>query len=290
MWWLLVPAVLVVLAWAGMIVVSRAYRPPQVPHKRDPENFEIPFEEIHFPTAHGKTLYGWWIPAPTGPSENAATLILLHGWSRNVERMLPFIRKLHPAGCNLLAFDARSHGRSDADGNSNMLKFSEDIRAAIDEAVRRGADPERLGVFGHSVGGAASIHAAAHDPRIHAVVTVGAFAHPGILMRADLRKKGMPGILVTLILAYVQHTIGATFDEIAPEAQIGRIEVPVLLVHGERDDVVPLEHAHRLAAAAGPNVTLLTLPKRGHSNCSGDPAFWPAVLEHLRSLQATRSS
>jgi len=267
-----------------MMAVSKAYRPPQVPHKRDPETFGIPFEAIRFPTARGKTLYGWWIPSPTGPPGESATLILLHGWSRNVERMLPFIRKLHPAGFNLLVFDARSHGRSDADGTSNMLKFSEDIRAAIDEAIRRGADPDRLGVLGHSVGGAASIHAAANDRRIHAVVTVGAFAHPGILMRADLRKKGMPGILVMLILAYVQHNIGAKLDEIAPEAQISRIEVPVLLVHGEEDTVVPVEHARRLDAASGANVTLMILPKRGHSNCSRDPAFWPAILEHLQPL------
>ena len=286
LWWLLVPAVLAVLAGAGVIAVSRAYRPPQVPHRRDPATFSIPFEEIRFPTVHGKTLYGWWIPTASQNPGTAATLILIHGWSRNAERMMTCIRKLHPAGFNLLAFDARGHGSSDPDGNSNMLKFSQDIRAALDEAIRRGADPERLGVFGHSVGGAASIHATAHDRRIRALITVGAFAHPGILMRDDLRKKGVPRLFAALILTYVQHNIGAKLDEIAPEAHIGSIEVPALIIHGEQDAVVPVEHARRLSAAAGPNATFLILPKRGHSDCSRDPAFWPAVLAHLAHLNA----
>ncbi len=284
LWWLLVPAVLMVLAGTGAHAVSRAYRPPQVPHRRDPQAFGIPFEPIRFPTAGGKTLYGWWIPTTVRPPERAATLILVHGWSRNAERMMFCIRKFHPAGFNLLAFDARGHGSSDADGTSNMLKFSEDIRAAIDEAVHRGANTDRIGVFGHSVGGAASIHAAAHDPRIRALVTVGAFAHPGILMRADLRKKGIPRMLSRLILAYVEHNIGAKLDQIAPKAHLQTIDAPVLIVHGEQDEVVPVEHARRLRAVAGPNVTFLILPLRGHSDCSRDPAFWPAVFAHLDHL------
>jgi len=277
--WLGVPVVAVALLVAGLAAVSRHYRTPQFPHRRDPGASGIAFDEIRFPTDGAKELYGWWIPAEVG--EGAPTLALVHGWGRNVERVLPFIRQLHPAGFNLIAFDARSHGSSDADGTANMLKFSADIRAALDEAIRRGADPQKLGVLGLSVGGAAAIHAAAHDERIRAVVTIGAFAHPGDLMRVELQEKGTPSILVPVVLRYVEHSIGARLDDIAPQQQIRRITAPVLLVHGADDAVVPVGHGRRLADGGGANVELLVLDGRGHSDCNRDPLFWPRVTALL---------
>jgi Dipeptidyl aminopeptidases/acylaminoacyl-peptidases len=249
--WIALPAAAVALAAGGIFAVDRRFRIPQVPHRRDPGDFGIPFTAIRFPTVRGRSLYGWWIPA-AGGDVNAPAIVLVHGWSRNVERVLPFIRRLHPAGFNLLAFDARSHGSSDKDGIANMLKFSEDVRAAVTEAVRRGAAPGRIGVLGLSVGGAAAIHAAAHDPRIGAVLTIGAFAHPGDLMCEDMRRKGFPGLAIAAILRYVEHNVGARLDVIAPEANVGRITPPLLLVHGEEDAIVPVTHGHRLAAAAPP--------------------------------------
>ena len=277
--WLGVPVVVAVLLAVGMAAVSRNYRTPRMPHRRDPGASNIAFTEIRFPTESGKELYGWWIPVEG--CEKAPTLVLVHGWGRNVERTLPFVRKLHPAGYNLIAFDSRSHGSSDADGTSSMLKFSADIRAALDEAIRRGAVTGKLGVLGLSVGGAAAIDAAAHDERIRAVITVGAFAHPGDLMRAELRGKGIPSILVPVILRYVERTIGARLDDIAPESQIRTIEAPLLLVHGEDDVVVPIDHGHRLAKAGGGNVETLILSNRGHSDCNRDPLFWQRVTTFL---------
>ena len=274
---ILVGVVLILLG--GMAAVSYHYRTPQVRHTRDPGSLGIDFEEISFPTVSEKHLYGWWIPADGRP--DAPTLILVHGWGRNVQRMLPFIEQLHPAGFNLLAFDARSHGSSDADGTGNMLKFSADIRAALDDTLRRGADPSSLGVLGLSVGGAAAIHAAARDERIGVVITVGAFANPGDVMRTDLRAKGIPDFLISAICRYVAYSIGSPLDVIAPERHIPSIKAPVLLVHGDQDTVVPVEHGHRLMAASGSNTELLLLSGRGHSNCNDDPLFWQRVVETL---------
>ncbi|RLE29061.1 MAG: hypothetical protein DRJ61_15285 [Acidobacteria bacterium] len=271
--WFGVLVVVAVILVGGMVAISRYYRTPQVVHRRDPGFSNIPFDEIRFSTDGGKTLYGWWIPS----EGSDRTLVLVHGWGRNVERVLPFVREFHPAGYNLIAFDARSHGSSNADGTANMLKFSADIQAALDEVERRGADPEALGVVGLSVGGAAAIHAAAHDRRIRAVITVGAFAHPGDLMRAELQGKGIPAIIASAVCRYAERSIGARLDIIAPEKQIRGIEAPVLLVHGENDIVVPVDHGRRLAAAGSDNVELLVLSGRGHSDCNDDELFWPRV-------------
>ena len=78
---LLVPIYLVALDFLS----KRAYAYEKKPHRKSPANFEIPFDEVRIPVSQGGSLYGWWIPAnPEKP-----TLVLIHGWSRNVERQQP---------------------------------------------------------------------------------------------------------------------------------------------------------------------------------------------------------
>ncbi len=286
--WLMIPAVVAVVAVGAMAVVARHYRTPQVPHSRSPAEVAVGFEEIRFPTAGGRSLYGWWMPAESPRPGGALTVILVHGWGRNVDRVLPLVPQLHARGCDLLAFDARSHGSSDRHGTSHMVKFSEDVRAAVDEALER-APGAPVAVLGLSVGGAGAIHAAAHDDRIGAVVTVGAFASPADLMRAELRAHGVPGVAAGAVLRYAELSIGRRLDEIAPERQIARVRVPVLLVHGTDDDIVPVEHARRLAAAGGDTARLLLLDGRGHSDCDRDERFWPEVGRALEDCHQPRA-
>jgi pimeloyl-ACP methyl ester carboxylesterase len=279
--WLLVG----VLAAAGLmdLWVRLVYHYPRTPHATTPAAEGIPFSEVRFSTARGRQLYGWWIPAHGAASHPAPpVLILVHGWGRNVERMLAYVRQLHPRGYDLLAFDLRAHGSSDRDGYPNMLMFSEDIRAAVDFVASRGRGP--IGVVGLSVGGGAAIHAAAYDDRIDRVVTVGAVAHPVAVMRPEFEKRHVPYFpVVWLTLEYLQLRIGARFDRFAPVNVIGRAKARMLLVHGEEDAVVAVQQARSLARAGDPaRVRLWTLPGRGHSDCHEEPGFWTAIDTFLR--------
>lgn len=280
--WILAALIIVV----GVIVLGlvRAYRNPKQPHRITPSEKGIPFEEVRFPTRNGRRLYGWWIPAGAGASAPLPTLILVHGWGRNLERMLPYIEELHPTGFNLLAFDSRSHGSSDPDGYSSMIKFAEDIRAAVDFAQRQeGVDGAPVGIIGVSLGGAAAIFAAAEDERIAAVVTIGAFAHPADIMRMELQRKHIPYFpVVWLLFKYVQLRIGASFERIAPVNNIGNTHAKFLLIHGREDRRVPVAHATRLQDAARPRSTELWIVEgSGHSDCHHHPEFWQRVRTFL---------
>jgi pimeloyl-ACP methyl ester carboxylesterase len=251
-----------VLYQAGVVLALRlGWRNARVPHRRDPATLGLAFETVRIPTAGGKTLHGWWIPSGT-PS--APCLVLVHGWGRNVERMLPYVELLHPAGYDLLAFDARHHGSSDADDHATMVKFSEDIRAAVTYAIGRGAP--KVGVLGLSVGGSAAIHAAGCDPRIAAVATVGAFADPSdpratIGRRWWLLAPGLP-----LAFRLTERRIGFRFRDVAPERVVRKARARFLLIHGTEDVVVPVSNARRLAAAGGAAVRTWIIPGRGHSD------------------------
>ena len=261
---IVVVGILVLYQLAVLLVMMVGWRNRRVCHRRDPGSLGFGFEAVRFPTAGAKALYGWWIPSgETG----APVVILVHGWGRNVARVLPYVAMLHPAGFDLLAFDARHHGSSDGDTFASMPKFSEDIRAAVDEIAKHGHPaPEAVGVLGLSVGGSAAIHASAHDSRIAAVATVGAFANPRD-PRATLGRfwwilaPGLP-----LAFRFVEWRIGVRFSAIAPENVIAESRARFLLIHGMADTVVPVAHACRLASAAGPAARFWILPGRGHSD------------------------
>ncbi len=270
---------------AALFLLDRAllhlFKNPENPHKSTPADYDIPFEEVRFPTQGNKSLYGWWVPAGAGA---APTLILVHGWGRNVERTLPYIRRLHKGGWHFFAFDSRNHGSSDKDSFSSMLKFARDIRAAVDFLQTDKKERVRgVGVLGLSIGGAAAIYAAAHDERIKCAVTVGAFAHPGDIMRDDMKRRRMPPFLIAPLLRYVEHKIGARLDAIAPVNNIGAVSAPVFLIHGEKDETVPVEHGRRLSNAGDPEKTALwVVPGRRHSDCHLHAEFWDRLEVFLR--------
>jgi len=271
--------------------VRLVYHYPRRPHTTTPAAVGIPFSEVRFPTRRDRHLYGWWIPAAQEAPEPRATLILVHGWGRNVERTIPYVRHLHRLGYDLLAFDARNHGSSDPDRYPNLLMFSEDIRAAVDFVVQRAAGkPGPIGVIGLSVGGGAAVHAAAQDDRIDRVVTVGALAHPVDVMRPEFQKRHVPYFpVVWLTLEYLQLRIGTRFDRFAPVNVIDKARARILLVHGEDDVVVPIAQAGKLARAGNADtVRLWVIPGRGHSDCHEEPGFWQRIDAFVREGAPSR--
>ncbi|HEY9114389.1 MAG TPA: alpha/beta hydrolase, partial [Bacteroidales bacterium] len=233
-------------------------------HDRNPSDLGIAFSEINFKTKNDRNLYGWWIAG----SENAPLLILVHGWGRNCGRMLPYINKLHKEGYNLLAFDSRNHGNSDKDEFSSMPKFTEDILAAINFAEKKRTFSS-IGLVGLSIGGAASIFAAAKDSRIKSVVTVGAFGSPQEVMIKPLKDRHIPYFpIIWLLFKYLQYKIGLKFNEFAPENFISQAEASFFIIHGTEDSTVNIDQAHRLKTAAKQGkATLWEIKGKGHSNC-----------------------
>jgi uncharacterized protein len=279
---LLVIVIVAALYQAAVVLAVRLlWRNPRVPSRRDPSALGLAFEIVRIPTAHGKTLNGWWIPSSAA---GAPCLVLVHGWGRNVERMLPWIELLHPAGFDILAFDARHHGSSDGDEFASMVKFSVDARAAVDFALRRsGAPKQEVGVLGLSVGGSAAIHAASCDPRIAAVATVGAFADPSEprVLLGRFWWVLAPG--VPLAFALAERRVGFRFRDVAPERLIGRARARFLLIHGTDDVVIPVSNARRLAAAAGAAAESWIIPGRGHSDPHRESGMAARLAAFFRS-------
>lgn len=194
-----------------------------------------------------------WRAEPQGVSteEPVPVVVAVHGWGSHAAMLSSLIAPLVGAGMAVVLFDAASHGDSSREAFSSLPRFAEDL-AAVLEALRRfpALDTRRVGLLGHSLGGAAVLLHAARHGEVKCVASLSSFAHPQEVMERWLRAHRIPGRWIgAAILEHVQEVIGERFDHIAPERQMARIGCPVLVVHGAQDQTVPLSDALRLHEA-----------------------------------------
>ncbi len=247
-------------------------------HRDTPVKYEIDFEEIQIPAVDGGSLYGWFIP--TAPS--APTLILIHGWSRNVQRMMAYIRNLHPQGYNLLVFDARNHGSSTSTPRPTVGTFTEDILSAV-SYLRKSekVSSSEIGLIGLSIGGGASIAAAGRDEGISAIITVGALSHPVMVMSKQFEERHIPQFIGSFLFGYMRLRYGLDFNKIAPVTLISKAKADVFLIHGENDETICLQQAEDLLAARPDKTQLWVVPGKGHSDCHLHAEFWERLEAFL---------
>jgi len=226
-------------------------------------------------------LRAWFLPAPAAGPQPVA--LVLHGWSGSASSILPVAPPLHVAGLHVLLLDARGHGRSDSVDFSSMPGFADDVEHAI-RWLRRNprVEPERIVLVGHSVGAGACLLVAARDPGIAAVVSISSMADAAAYMGQAMRRRGVPGIAIQIVLREIERAIGVRFGEFAPIATISQLRMPVLLIHGAVDSVIPLADAQALRRAAPPSTDLVIVPDADHGDIDRFLAVAPAVTDFLQ--------
>ena len=140
----------------------------------------------------------------------------------------------------------------------------------------------RIGALGMSMGAAAAIIAAAQEPVIEAVVADSGFTSLRAIVVGGLRLLyRLPAFpFAPLIVRFGEVLIGARIGAMRPIDFIARIAPrPVLIVHGERDRLIPIAEAHALYAAARQPVELWIVPDSGHARAASK-----AAEEYLRRV------
>ena len=255
--------------------IKRAFAVPQreLPDTT-PGDFGLVGEEVWIEGPNEKRLHAWFIP--TGATSPA--VVVLHGWGGTGADMLPIAPGLHDLGLHALFLDARTHGLSDEEDFMSMPRFAEDLETAMAWLHHRD-DVTTIGVIGHSVGAAAAILAASRTADVDAVVAVASFAHPEELL---WRAIPYPAPIKWSLLRVIRQMIGVSYNEIAPVNRISEVKAPVLLVHGEDDDVIPVADAHRLHDQL-PGCKLIIVPGGKHSDLEAFEPYFADVDDFLRT-------
>ena len=218
-----------------------------------PAAWGLKFEPIDFKSADGTPLHGWFIPAKDKPAKSAkGTVVFSHGNAGSISYHLGFCAWLAEASYNVIIYDYRGFGKSG--GTVGRRGMIDDVKAAFAYALKRpDIDASRLVSFGHSLGGAQSITALGETPvkGLRAIVIDGAFASYQAMARIIGGQLGAN--LVT--------------DELAPKDFVKKLApVPLLVVHGAADEIVPVSQGLQLYEAAAQPKTLFEVKAGHHGN------------------------
>ena len=237
-------AVVVAAAWLfqrSMIYMPMTGAPPSV------RTFLDRGEDVTLETADGLRLAAWFVP-PEG-SASGTTILVFHGNAGDRSFRLPLAQALSKAGHAVLLTDYRGYGGNP--GRPSEEGLIADARAARTWLVdRRGVDPTRLVYFGESLGTAVAIRLAVEHPPA-AVVLRSPF--PSL---AEVGRKHYPFLPVQLLLR----------DRFSCSDRIARLTCPVLIVAGEVDSIVPVEHSRSLFDAAPEPKRLVVIPGADHND------------------------
>lgn len=234
-------------------------------------------EDVYFKTPDGVTLHGWFVKAHNGVD---GTILVLHGNAENISTHVNSVLWLVDEGFNVFIFDYRGYGRSQ--GSPTIEGVHVDAEAALETLLAMpGVDKNRIIVLGQSVGGAIAVYTVANSPYkkyVKALVIDSAFSSYRLIAREKLGR---------FFLTWpFQYPLSLLFnDDYSPIKWIKQVApVPILIIHGEQDPVVPLHHGRLLyAAAAAPKEFWQTTP-RGHVRSFADAKIREKLIRYLLSL------
>ena len=220
------------------------------------------FEVVTFPSREpGVTLSGWYVEAD--PSAPAVVLTHGIGTGKIAGNILLPAGMLYKNGFNVLIYDLRNHGTSDSDGGRTSVGNKEymDVLGAWDYLVNgRGFDPERVGVFGVSLGGGSTMNAFAEEPRIPALLADSPFADLQQIISEELVRTNYPTFLAPAGIISARAIAGVDLLEHSPkDAVLNAGDRPMFIIHGVNDERVNVHHARDLEALAqetGANLTV----------------------------------
>jgi dipeptidyl aminopeptidase/acylaminoacyl peptidase len=252
------------LTYVGVAVATaeRLTRPTNRPLSVDPREISRDVRPWSTRTADGLTLRGWYLP--TGNQRHL--IVLVHGmWSSWLE-MAGLGRDLHDAGFDVLLFDLRGHGESDASRLYLGRRERTDIRAVMAWAKSEGFSHDRIGWLGYSMGGSTVLMEAARNPEIQVAVVDSPYGDLPKLLEHQLSKhSGLPRWFNPGILMAARWVFGVRTDDLVPIRSAREWgERPLLLIHGESDTIVPIGQARDLARTLGASCLMLTLPGVEH--------------------------
>ena len=212
---------------------------------RYPDENRLTYRDVYFETRDGERLHGWFFPGPgDGP-----VLLFCHGNAGNISHRIENIELLLDAGLGVFIFDYR--GFANSTGKPSESGVYLDGLAAYDWLTTEGGvSPEKVVAFGRSLGAAVALETALAR-EVRAVILESPFTST----------KEMAGTMFPFML--LSPLLPENFNN---QGKIGSLTVPLLVIHGDGDRIVPFSMGERLYRLAPEPKRFHPIPGAGHND------------------------
>jgi fermentation-respiration switch protein FrsA (DUF1100 family) len=224
-----------------------------------PADYGLEYEDVFFAAADGVKLHGWWVPKPGAP-----VLLWFHGNAGNISHRLENVKLLHDlVGVQIFIFDYREYGQSQ--GRISREGTYQDAAAAYRYAAETRKIPTRdLILFGRSLGSALAVDLAMKVP-CRCLIIESAFTNSSEMAR----------LFAPFLFDWRPRV---PYDNLG---KIAQIKVPVLIIHGDQDEIIPVEMGRRLYSQAQEPKELYIIAGSHHND-----TYLVGGREYFRRLQA----
>jgi pimeloyl-ACP methyl ester carboxylesterase len=226
-------------------------------------------------------LKAWLVTPEAAPR---GTVLLVHGWSSDGGRMASLAAPLVSRGFAALLVDLPGHGRTGPVEMYNGKLMVDDIAVVAGwMAANEEAAPRPWAILGYSFGGLGAYVSAARDPRWSALVLLAAPIGAMEATKLYFDGLGLPGsFLIRMLRPSFARLVGVDPDTYDGPRNLPSVGVPVMIVHGDDDRVVPVSHAEGLAASvAGGLGTLVRVPGADHNELMTDETVGRRIADFL---------
>jgi len=238
-------SLIVWLTTVGVLVLQekRVIFQPSRLLRAEPSDFKLQADVLRVATGDGMVLHGWWINRLS-----ETVVIWYHGNAGNIADRLDnarwFVDRFNVA---VVLVDYRGYGQST--GTPSEAGLYLDGLAIYDEVRRRGVGDKDVVLFGRSLGAAVAIEVA-RERSARALVLEAAFSSVPALARSH----------------YWFVPRAAVRTRMDNMSKISALSLPIMILHGDRDAIVPLDHARQLQEVAGDSVRLHIIAGAGHND------------------------
>ncbi|RDI49631.1 alpha/beta hydrolase [Nocardia mexicana] len=233
-----------------------------------PADVGMAYDDLYFTAADGVRVNGWFVRA----EKPIGHILFAHGNAGNIGDRSPVLAMLASAGFDVLVFDYRGYGRSE--GSTGEHGSYLDARAARQALLERpGVDPNRVFYLGKSLGGAVMIELATEFPPAGLVLmsTFTGLRDAATAVYPFLPKPFVPNAFPSL-------------------RRIRSVRTPVLIMHGDNDELLPVDMGRALYAAAAEPKQLKIYPGAGHNDLIMIPGWTGVIADWARGVLADTST
>jgi fermentation-respiration switch protein FrsA (DUF1100 family) len=236
---------------------------PSRDYVKVPTDVGLEYEEVRISTTDSVVLGGWFIPA----DKARGVVLFFHGNAGNISHRLDSIRIFNALGLDVLIFDYRGYGQST--GTPSEPGTYLDSEAAWRYLVdKRRYSPQRIILFGRSLGGAVGVHLA-NEQNPAALIVESTFSSV-----PDLAAELYPWLPVRSMSRFQYNS----------RQKIQSVTCPILVVHSPQDEIIPITHGRRIYSAAPEPKDFLEISGNHNNGFLISGASYTTGLDHFLSI------